>query len=259
MVQKYRDSVATRPVSRRQRRAVSLPSIITRSARWPMACLLAVGLSACAAGSQVSSAQLEGAVERIDSGPSLYEAEIGGMDEYAMTEAFNALSPEFARCVERRSGQLAGLGGRVHIALRVKRDGRTRWAYLKESTLGDRKAERCVLRLVRRATWPRPLSGEGLADTSFEVEPRTEPAVVDARRVGRGVVRARHQSYGCRKGVAGTFRATVYLGEDGRVMSAGVAPPSEEGESVADCVADSLEGLYFGFKSPNGAKTSFEL
>lgn len=213
----------------------------------------------CAPSSDRMAAHVDGVVERIDPGPSSFEAEIGGMDEYAVNEAFNALAPDFARCVARGSEELATLGGHAEIALRVRRDGRIRWAYLRDSTLGDRDTERCVLDLVRSTRWPRPLSGEGLADSSFDVEPRTEPAVVDARRVGRGVVRARNQTDGCRRGVRGTFRATVHLADDGRVVAAGVAPPSEEGESVADCVAESIEGMYFGFRRRGGAKASFEL
>ncbi|MBW2525575.1 MAG: hypothetical protein JRI23_15435 [Deltaproteobacteria bacterium] len=224
-----------------------------------MALAVVLGGFACAPATAGKSANLGGTVERIDPGPSHFEAEIGGMDEYATNEAFNALAPQFARCVEQRSDHLATFGGHAHIAMRVKRDGRTRWAYLKDSTLGDRQTERCVLSLVRQATWPRPLSGEGLADSTFEVEPRKEPNVLDSSRAGRGVVRARNHASSCRKGVQGTFRATVYLDEKGRVLSAGVAPPSEEAESVADCVAESLEGLYFGFKGNPGAKATFDL
>ena len=220
---------------------------------------LMMASAGCAPGSAGLAAELDGTAERIDPGPSHVEAEIGGMDEFATNEAFNALAPDFARCVERGSAELDTFGGHAHIALRVKRDGQIRWAYLKDSTLGDRETERCVLGLVRQTTWPRPLSGEGLADSTFDVEPRKEPSLVDARRVGRGVLRARNQASQCRHGVPGTFRATVYLGKDGRVLSAGVAPPSEAGETVADCVAESLEGLPFGYTSARGAKTSFEL
>lgn len=200
-----------------------------------------------------------GSPEPVDPGPSSVEGEIGGMDEYAMVETFNQLQNELARCVEQGSARIDRLGGQAKVALRVRRDGSTRWAYLQESTLGDRETERCVLDLVRRQRWPRPLSGEGLAETNFEVEPREEPPELDPRRLGRGVSHARSDSRRCRRGVRGAFRATVYLTRDGRVMSAGVAPPSEEGESVADCVVEAIENTRFGKVGHKIAKVSFEL
>lgn len=234
-----------------------------RSDRWSVGLWLVVivataWLAGCAAQGGAVAAQIESDAMLIDPGASSVESDIGGMDEFAVSEQFNELSGELARCVEQGSAELDVLGGRVQVAMRVRRDGRTRWAYLKDSTLGDRRTEKCILALVQRQQWPQPLSGEGLADTSFEVDPRAPTQELDPRRVG-GVVPARSHARRCRQGIRGTFRATVYLTSRGRVMSAGVAPPNEAGEEVADCIVAALESQRFRFSGSQPAKVSFEL
>jgi len=197
-------------------------------------------------------------VEKIDTGASFYESEIGGMNEYAVEDAFKSLRRPILRCFESGSERVEALGGSFTVSFRVDRRGATRWAYMKASTLGDRATESCVLDLVRRETWPKPLSGEGLAEKSFDIEPSSAPHVVDGKRVRGAVKLAQKRTATCRKGVHGPFLATAYLEPDGRVRAAGVAPPDEKGEAVVDCVVDELQKLKF---SATGklAKISFEM
>jgi hypothetical protein len=193
--------------------------------------------------------------EKIDHGPTTMEAEIGGMNEDAMDKAFSSL--KIMDCVARGAERVNELGGQVKLKLRIDREGGVKWAYLAESTLGDRDTEKCVIDLARARTWPKPLGGEGLAEKVYAVDAPKAPAELDARNVGGAVARARTDVQKCRGKVRGAFVATVYVGRDGSVASAGVAVPSEDGEAVADCVVEALRKLKFQ-RVPRTSKVSFE-
>jgi hypothetical protein len=187
------------------------------------------------------------------------ESEIGGMNEEAVTVAFSALFEEVLGCVQTRSKTIRELGGHFVLSLRIDREGGVRWAYLSESTLGDRDTERCVLDLAQGRVWPRPLGGEGLASRSFDVDPGAEPAPLEGKRVRRSVLSHAEQLARCKKGVRGTFTATAYVRPDGRVMAAGVAPPSETGERAADCLAEAIGKMRFASPGRRAAKVTFEV
>jgi hypothetical protein len=194
--------------------------------------------------------------EKIDTGPTSMESEIGGLNEEAMDAAFNSL--DVTRCVEQHSVSLDQLGGELKLKLRIDRRGSARWAYLSRSTLGDRDAEKCVLDLVKAKSWPRPLGGEGIAEKEFTIDPRAEPVALDERRSQAPIAHARAEAGKCRRGVPGSFFATVYLQPDGKVLAAGVSVPSERGEDVADCVVEAVRKVRFR-GAPKPAKLSFEI
>jgi hypothetical protein len=191
--------------------------------------------------------------EKVDTGPTTMESEIGGLNEEAMAKAFASL--DVNHCIEEKGDTL---GGELKLNVRIDRHGHARWAYLSGSTLGDRDAEKCVLALARAKSWPRPLGGEGLAENKFTVDPRAEPTPLDEKRTLVQVARARAEAGKCRRGVPGSFVATVYLEPDGTVTSAGVAVPNEKGEDVADCVVEAVRKVRFQ-KAPKAVKLSFEI
>lgn len=180
------------------------------------------------------------------------EAEIGGLNEEAMVRAFNGLGPEIQACVEAGSAKVKPLGGHVNFALRIKKDGAVRWVYLKESTLGDADTEKCLLDAVRAKQWPKPVGGEGLAERSFDLDPRATPADIDEEREKRPIAAIRRDAWKCKKGARGAFRATVYIRTNGHVLAAGVAPPSAKAQDAADCLAETIRKIPF---VPAGAKT----
>jgi len=200
--------------------------------------------------------------QRVDPGPSSFEAEIGGLSQEDVDEQFQALRPRLLDCVHRASSQMSYLGGRVSLRMRVDRSGNVRWAYLNDSTLGDRDTELCVLDIVKSRTWPLPLSGEGLAETSFDVEPAEPPASLPAYKSSWLAQRATVATRQCRKGIAGAFTATAYIGPDGELLSVGIAPPNEKGEEASDCVVDALRALRIGrLAAPDhpASKVSFRI
>jgi hypothetical protein len=197
--------------------------------------------------------------EKVDTGPTSMESEIGGLNEEAMDHAFASL--DVTGCVAPRIEQLDQLGGELKLKVRIDRKGSTRWAYLSRSTLGDRDAEKCVLDLVKAKSWPKPLGGEGLAEKEFVVDARTEPGTLDEHRAVAQLARARADAAKCRNGIRGSFFATVYVQPDGKVANAGVSVPSEQGEDVADCMVEVLRKARFqgGPKPAKLSKLSFEI
>lgn len=189
------------------------------------------------------------------------EAEIGGLSGYDVERQFRALHPRVIACVHDASSRLEVIGGSVSVRMRVDREGNVRWAYLPDTSLGDRDAERCVLDLVKSRQWPRPKGGEGLAEASFEVEPIEAPDELSDSGTRQLAKRARAAARPCMKGIRGEFVATAYIGPDGRVMAAGVAPPNEDGEEAADCISDALLALRVvrRDRKPLASKTSFSL
>ena len=115
-----------------------------------------------------------------------------------------------------------------------------------------------MLDLARAKSWPRPLSGEGLAEKDVTVDPRAEPPSIDERRARAPIAAARAEAAKCKKGVPGSFLATVYVQPDGSVATAGVSVPSEKGEDVADCVVEALRKVRFR-STDKLAKLSFEI
>ncbi len=238
---------------------------------WPAAAVLSAALTslggcAATAPSQVAqprAIQLEELdAPAIDRGAVYYESEIGGLSQEDVSEHFLALRPRLEDCVHKAAGRMSVLGGHVNLRMRLDGQGQVRWAYLVDSTLGDREAELCVLRLVKNRSWPKPLSGEGLAEASFEVQPAEPPGDLPGFKRRLLAERANAATQRCRRGISGEFRATAYVGQNGNVLSAGVAPPSEQGETVSDCVVDALRGIRVGrlrAGQSGAAKISFEL
>ena len=199
----------------------------------------------------------EPAPAKIARGATSVESEIGGLNEEAMDRAFASL--EVQRCLTEGSSRLSAIGGEFKLRLRINREGSARWAYVSESTLGDRVTEKCLIDLVRGRSWPKPLGGEGLAEKSFAIDAPTAPVLLEEKRMLPDVTGARAAASRCRHGIKGSFFATVYVRPDGRISAAGVAPPSERGEDVADCVVDALLKLRFRPSAPRAAKVSFEI
>jgi hypothetical protein len=196
------------------------------------------------------------------SGPTSTESEIGGLSFEDVDRQFQELQGRLLGCVHDSADRFGFIGGRVALRMRVDRRGNVRWAYLSDTTLGDRDAERCVLEVVKSRTWPRPLSGEGLAETSFDVEPADEPSALPAHKGSLLAQRASALTRQCRKGLSGDFRATAYVGSKGELLTVGVSPPDEAGETASDCIVDALRDVRVGnlgasLRAP--AKVSFRL
>ncbi len=190
------------------------------------------------------------------------DSEIGGLSYDNYEDAFKQLWPKVAGCLESGARRVEWIGGEFEVVMRVSRRGSVKWAYVSESDLGDRDTERCVLDLIRDRSWPRPKSGDGIARKRFSMEPAVAARDMEPSRLGKSLFYARTKARRCVEGIDGEFHATAYIDRKGQVLTAGVAPPNEAGESVADCVVDALKAarmVQVGRRMPAASKVTFAL
>jgi hypothetical protein len=191
------------------------------------------------------------------------ESEIGGLDDAKVKQTFEHLSSRLTGCYAAGAQRLPYLGGDVRFVVRIARDGSVRWAYVRDSTLGDRDTEVCMLGVLKAASWPKPLGGEGLAENSFAFEPGNEerpPVAWSPEQLGPALRSARSALSQCRKKAgAKSIKATLYVETDGKATSVGVASADEKGEAAAPCVVEALKGLKFPSPGSYASKVSVTL
>jgi hypothetical protein len=149
----------------------------------------------------------------------------------------------------------------VSFKLRVAEDGSVRWAYLKDSNLGDRPTEECMLGVLRSASWPKPVGGEGLAgNDNVSFDPGgDERAPVDwsPDQLGDPFKKARSTLSQCRSAAGtGPLKATLYVETDGKPKAIGVSTSDEKGEGAVKCVIDTLSDIKFSSPGSYASKVS---
>ena len=232
------------------------------SVRWIFAgCLFAAAIGCTAAAPPPAEEPKPTVVEgsHRTSGPSV-ESEIGGLDDLAVKKKFTALANPLSGCFAQGSQRIAYLAGEVRFVVRVTKDGSARWVYVKDSTLGDRETEACMLGVLKGASWPRPQGGEGLAENSFTFEPGGEerpPVAWSPEQLGGAHRKAKSELSRCKK-QAGTksIKATMYVETDGKAAAVGVASGDEKGDAAASCVIDALKALKFPSPGSYASKVS---
>jgi hypothetical protein len=186
-----------------------------------------------------------------------FTSQVGGMNQEAVERTFNRLQDEVLDCLER--GSIEGVGGSLTLKLRIAMDGSVRWVHLSSSDLGDRTSERCVMDAARTRTWPKPKGGEGAISHTYTIESPIDVRVWEPKRLRSTMPQIRKQVWKCFGSVRGRFVATLYIGRDGRVASAGVAPPSPEADEKVDCLVDVLTTFKFGWQRAKLSKVTIKL
>lgn len=193
--------------------------------------------------------------------PASAQSEIGGLNEEAVERSFGKMEASIQACFAKGAAKVSSLGGHFKMKLRIDPQGAVKWAYLGETTLGDRDTEKCLLDAARAKAWPLPLGGDGLAEKSFDLDPSQAPKDLDATKYKTGIKLAAKETTKCRKrGTWGAvFGVTAYLRHDGKPIAVGIAPPNEKGEEVVDCMVKILQRIKFGSTGRKVSKLVFEL
>ena len=190
-------------------------------------------------------------------------AEIGGLSEEKVDKTFQSALSDFQRCLDDGAKRVEFLGGSVSFFVKIDTRGRVDHAHLEKSTMGDRDTEKCMLDSLRGKRWPKPVGGlHGLARKSFDFDPPNDvraPTSWDGDRVSDSVSKLSKKLSACKKGASGAFEATLYVGTEGNVLSAGVTPPDEAGEADVDCLVDTLKGASLPSPGSWPAKVTFSL
>jgi len=191
--------------------------------------------------------------------------ELGVIDARAAEQTFRRLESKLHACYKAGLERVEYLAGDVKVFLRVGQDGTIRYGYFEESTLGDRESEKCMLRVLTQAAWPKPEGGEAEVRNTFGFDgPDDVRAPVDwsADRVTASLGKHADDIQKCKEGVAGRFRATAYVapdGSQGKFTAIGLTPPSKEGIDKIDCLIDALKAVTPPSPGSYPAKVSFDL
>ena len=190
-----------------------------------------------------------------------YSSEIGAMDEGKVQQTFDKASSKLTACFSSGTRRIPYLSGSVSFKVRVAEDGSVRWAYLKDSTLGDRTTEDCMLGVLKSASWPKPVGGEGLAgNDNVSFDPGgDERAPVDwsPEQLGDPWKKAKPALSQCRSAAGtGPIKATLYVETDGKPKSIGVSTSDEKGEAAVKCVLDTLNEIKFPSPGSYASKVS---
>ena len=207
-----------------------------------------------------------------DNGPSpttkrvvpTIESEVGALDQKKVAAVFQSAGESLKDCYARGVGRVAFLAGEIRLAVRVNEDGSTKHTFVKESTLGDRATEACMLGVLKRLTWPRPQGGkEGNADTSFTFDPGDDerpPVEWAEARLGDAYHKGKAGLARCRASAgAGPMKATLYVDTEGKALAAGVGGADAKSEEAASCVVDLLMGLKYPSPGSWAAKVTIPI
>lgn len=214
------------------------------------------------------------------------EGEVGGLDQDAVNGVMKTADRAIDRCWQRGADRNELLAGTIDLVLGVGEAGRLVYGYARQSTLGDRATERCMLDALRAQTWPKPVGGKvGVVRTSlaFDLGRDTRPPTSwSSAQAGDAVARAAGEIAACKHGAGGTFTATVYVkqvelpppdaGADdagdagdagpsyaGSAISVGIAVPDDRGEAIADCLVRVLSAATYPPPGDWPAKLTFSL
>ncbi len=230
---------------------------------------LSFGLAGCAGDPAPPAESPKGAEPSNDegsgrhkAGPSV-ESEVGAMDALKTKEVFAGAAGKLGACHTKGTKRVPYLAGFAHFEVRVAKDGSVRWAYVKDSSLGDRETESCMLSVLKGLSWPKPEGGEGRAENRFDFDASDEerpPVAWSTENLGAAQGKAKEALSACKKS-AGTkgLKVTFYVDDHGKAEAVGVSSRDEKGEAAVGCVVDAIKGLKFPSPGSYAAKVSLSV
>lgn len=202
----------------------------------------------------------EGSSGESSSGPSV-ESEIGGLNEAQVKATFGRASNSLSACFNKGAERLPYLSGEVHFVLRIKKDGAPRFAFVKDSSLGDRVTEECMLRALKSLTWPKPQGGEGIAENSFTFEPGADerpPVALTPEQLGKELKKTQGVLAKCHA-EPGSIKATMYIDTDGKPVAIGASSADERADAAVGCVISTLQEVKFASPGSYAGKVTLTL
>jgi hypothetical protein len=162
--------------------------------------------------------------------------ELGSIDQRKVEQTFaNLVNGPLENCHKQGRDRVEYLTGDVKVFLRVDGNGRVKYGYFEDSTIGDRETEKCILGIFNGTSWPKPEGGEAEVRSGFGWGPggEREPTTWSSDKVATALVDAkdvRKEVDKCKAGIKGDFRVTAYV-------EAGEAEHSELASEPSDAKA----------------------
>lgn len=217
--------------------------------------------AALSSGGSSSSASAASEDEEPDDGLGV-EGLLGTMSEAAINRGMERGMDSIFRCFQRRYPEVEFLGGDIEFYFRVTLSGHVRYVYLRNSTLGDREAERCLVAAAQRFRFSQPEGGEAefAAPLSLEAPEDVRPPVEwRASRVSSLVRSEGAVVLGDCSVAADSLSITAYVDRGGRVRAVGASIDDPEGAAALDCVAEHVMGWSMPDPGSYPAKVTFSL
>lgn len=188
-------------------------------------------------------------------------SEIGALDEGQVKAVFQRVSKQFSSCYQRGTERVPYLAGEIAFKIRVTSEGKARWVFVKDSSLGDHETEACMVRALEGVSWPKPVDGEeGIAENSFAFEPGSDermPIAWSPEQLGPKFRDAKGKLSQCRADAGtGPLKATLYVDTEGKAGSVGVSASDEKGKGAVACVVETLSGITFPSPGSYASKVS---
>jgi hypothetical protein len=171
------------------------------------------------------------------SGP-VVEQELGSIDPRAVQKTFDQLlNGKLEACHSQGRGRVEYLSGEAKVFLRVGKDGKVKYGFFDDSTIGERATEKCVLDVLFATEWPKPIGGEAEIRSSFgwSAGGERQPASWEPDKVASALAEdaeTRGAIDKCKAGVSGAFHVTAYVepGEVDRTDAAGDGKGDAKGD-----------------------------
>jgi hypothetical protein len=189
------------------------------------------------------------------------QSEVGAIDEVKAQAIMERASGKLTACFTKGTQRIPYLAGAVSVYVRVGGDGSARYAYLRDSTLGDRATEECMLAVLTATQWPKPQGGdEGEVKNEFKFDPGGDerpPVEWTPDQLGKPYERARADLERCRQSAGtGPMKATLYVDTDGKASAVGVSTADEKGAAAVGCVVEAIKSLTFPSPGSYASKVS---
>lgn len=231
-----------------------------RRTGWAVA--LACALAACGSSSEPEPqgpAQQSSGAEMLPPHESMQVSGLmGTISTHKVELALEPKFPRFAQCFARGASRVEQIAGGMKFYFRVGLDGRVEWVYPRESSVGDRATEQCLLEVARATRFPEPKGGGAAEVTwSFEIDGSDDvraPVAWEADKVSDAVAQNRDALASCGEGA---FSITTYIAPGGQVLAAGAAADSQDSAGRIDCVVEAVKSWSMPDPGSYPAKVTF--
>jgi hypothetical protein len=219
--------------------------------------------------------------------------QLGSIEPGAVTRSFASAEAALRQCHAKGLKRIRFLGGEIKVALRIGEDGRARYAWFEDTTLGDHDTELCMMHVFLEVTWPTPRGGEAEVKSTFAFDPPSDVPVPEPRQsdaVTAQLATQRTKISACKRSPAEVFRATAYIVDGakkpqvrghatpkpkktkrartvkprrppelrGKIVAVGIAPPGPERDDAVECLTHVVLEMHLE-SAPRPGKVSFSL
>lgn len=199
-------------------------------------------------------------------GPKLeMQTELGEIDPAAVEATMQRTQPKLQECHRSGLKRVEYLSGDVKFFLRIGEDGRVKYGYFEESTMGDRDTEKCIMQALEAATWPKPKGGEAEVRKGFGFDAPGDvraPTSWASDKLASALGKAEEDVKRCREGASGSFKATAYVepdGKHGKVQAVGIAFPNKDSDGKIECLVKAVKAMKLPSPGSYAAKVTFIL